>query len=93
MKQQYGGEDAAPAVNLSPKTIAYISELPGKIATFEAAAKVDANPPLTELQNWMGEVRAVKPGESVVYWMRMEDMRSTFLSVPSETNDRAARMF
>lgn len=61
----------------SSNTEAYIKELPGKIATFDAAAAVDAHPPLGQLMDWMSEVREVGPGEAVVYWMRNEDLRST----------------
>lgn len=60
----------------SSSTEAYIKELPGKIATFDAAAPVDAHPPLGQLMDWMSEVRQVDPGEAVVYWMRNEDLRS-----------------
>lgn len=59
----------------SSSTEAYIKELPGKIATHDAAAAVDANPPLGQLLNLMGEARQVALGQSVVYWMRNEDMR------------------
>ena len=59
----------------SPDTGAYIKEIPGKIATRDAAAAVDADLPLEKLLQWMGELRQTGPGESVVYWMRNEDMR------------------
>ncbi|KZT12525.1 DNA photolyase [Laetiporus sulphureus 93-53] len=50
--------------------------LPNKIATAEAAGRVDRDRPLDKLMNVMREVTRCPPeGESVVYWMRMEDMR------------------
>lgn len=63
-------------------TATYIHEMPGKIATREAASAVDANNPLSILEGLMGDesARVVEPGECVVYWMRMEDMRSESVS-------------
>jgi deoxyribodipyrimidine photo-lyase len=50
---------------------------PRKIATAEAAAAVQANPPFLRL---LDEVRNVvrnpQLGKSIVYWMRMGDLRS-----------------
>jgi len=63
-------------VSASPDVEAYVKEVPGRIATHDAA--VDADPPLTKLLNWMGEVRQTRPGESVVYWMRNEDIRGRY---------------
>lgn len=49
-----------------------------KIATAEAAAKVDANPPLSQLNALIAQgFKPTQKGDAVVYWMRMEDMRST----------------
>ena len=50
----------------------------GKIANAEVAAKADEDPPLDQLMRLLkdGKKEATK-GESVVYWMRMEDMRGT----------------
>jgi hypothetical protein len=50
----------------------------GKVASPEAAAATDADPPLKKLQRALEKVNNVpqKPGDAVVYWMRMEDMRS-----------------
>ena len=49
----------------------------GKVATAEDAARADADPPLNQLLRLLGEGKqVVEKGESVVYWMRMEDMRS-----------------
>ena len=48
----------------------------GKVATAEDAARVDADPPLDQLMRLLKEeCPKVENGESVVYWMRMEDMR------------------
>lgn len=57
--------------------------LPNKIATAEAAAKADGDPPLFKLLNALkkGVKHHAKGGGSVVYWMRMADLRSSFSSV------------
>jgi len=50
--------------------------LPNKIATAEAAAKVDASPPFAGLIKALKNgVESPQKGEAVVYWMRMEDLR------------------
>ena len=63
----------------------------GNVASPEAAAVADAEPPLTKFLQAL-DVTTVpqRSGDAVVYWMRMEDMRSlpffphaTFLSSPS----------
>jgi deoxyribodipyrimidine photo-lyase len=48
----------------------------GKVATAEDAARVDANPPLGQLVRLLEQSKKAEKGECVVYWMRMEDMRS-----------------
>lgn len=49
-----------------------------KIATTENAASVDKNPPLQILLDAVADFKNdEEKGDSVVYWMRMEDMRST----------------
>ena len=56
--------------------------LPNKIATAENAAKVDAHPPLLTLLDAVrdhGTNADVAKGDCVVYWMRMEDLRSACL--------------
>ena len=58
-----------------------VYELPGRVATREAAAAVDAHLPLETLLNAMKETRDVETGECVAYWMRMEDMRGEFLGL------------
>lgn len=48
-----------------------------KIATYENAKAVDENPPLDILLNAVEHgIKKPEKGESVVYWMRMEDLRS-----------------
>ena len=48
----------------------------GKIATAEDAARVDKDPPLDQLMRLLkADAPKTEKGESVVYWMRMEDMR------------------
>lgn len=54
---------------------------PNKVATAEAAAKVDANTPLQQLAKLMDSVTLSedkKDGSCVVYWMRKSDLRSEF---------------
>ncbi|KAH8999252.1 DNA photolyase, FAD-binding/Cryptochrome [Lactarius akahatsu] len=49
----------------------------GNVASPEAAAAVDADPPLKKLLRSLENVTTAPPnsGDAVVYWMRMEDMR------------------
>ncbi|KAJ2930231.1 hypothetical protein H1R20_g6905, partial [Candolleomyces eurysporus] len=50
---------------------------PIKVATPEAAAAVDANPPAKQLVAAMGDVvKNPDKGDCVVYWMRMHDLRN-----------------
>ncbi|KAK4689672.1 deoxyribodipyrimidine photo-lyase, partial [Tremellales sp. Uapishka_1] len=63
-------------------------EIKGKIAREDVAAAVDADPPLAQLFR-LQETKGpdVEKGESVVFWMRMEDVRiedSRGLSLASE---------
>jgi hypothetical protein len=48
-----------------------------KVATFENADRVRQNPPVAQLQKLMREVKTgpAHVGTSVIYWMRMQDMR------------------
>ncbi|KAJ7781112.1 DNA photolyase, FAD-binding/Cryptochrome [Mycena metata] len=49
---------------------------PKKIASSEAAAAVDSDPPLSKLLKVVEDGKATrKSGQSVVYWMRMGDLR------------------
>lgn len=49
---------------------------PYKIATPEASAKVDANPPFANLINAIKNgVKSPQKGDAVVHWMRMADLR------------------
>jgi deoxyribodipyrimidine photo-lyase len=52
---------------------------PKKIATVDAAAAVDSDTPLSKLLKAVEDVgKKSKATESVVYWMRMGDLRSSF---------------
>jgi hypothetical protein len=56
-------------------------ELPftlGRVASPEAAAAADADPPLGKLFRALENATTMSPetGDAVAYWMRMEDMRS-----------------
>ncbi|KAJ7764998.1 FAD binding domain of DNA photolyase-domain-containing protein [Mycena maculata] len=49
---------------------------PSKIASFDQAAAVDSDPPLLKLLKAVKDgVSSPKVGESVLYWMRMGDLR------------------
>ena len=51
--------------------------VPNKVATAGNAAKVDASPPMFQLVDAVRRnVKNPPKGECVVYWMRMEDLRS-----------------
>ncbi|WVQ71157.1 hypothetical protein IAR50_000682 [Cryptococcus sp. DSM 104548] len=51
-------------------------EIKGKIATAEDAARMDNDPPIERLYKALDNQKEIKErGESVVYWMRMEDLR------------------
>ncbi|CAG8585406.1 10581_t:CDS:2 [Acaulospora colombiana] len=52
-------------------------EMYNKIATFENADRVRQDPPVPRLQEAIRRAKKEQPavGSSVVYWMRMEDMR------------------
>lgn len=56
-----------------------IYETPGIVATAQAAAEADADPPLKQLNGAISEQHAATStdsnGDAVVYWMRMEDIR------------------
>lgn len=53
------------------------SNMYNKIATAENAAAVDAHPPLQILLQAVDRnVKDPEKGDAVVYWMRLEDMRS-----------------
>lgn len=65
---------------LNPSDVRLMMAPEGKIATAEDAARVDADPPLDQLMRLLKEGSPkVDSGESVVYWMRMEDMRSELI--------------
>ena len=60
---------------------------PIKVATAEAAAAVDANPPCKQLVRALDDVvKNPEKGDCVVYWMRMHDLRSKPLVTNSRIN-------
>ena len=68
---------AAGRKKLRADTPGYNSSSTGKFATADNAAAVDSDPPLPKLL--AGVQNAIKnpaKGDSVVYWMRMADLRS-----------------
>ncbi|KIL00609.1 hypothetical protein PAXRUDRAFT_712848 [Paxillus rubicundulus Ve08.2h10] len=68
------------SVNMSKKktrTVHSSNFSPRKIATAEAAAAVQANPPFSRLLDEVcSVVRSPRLGKSIVYWMRMGDLRT-----------------
>ncbi|KAG8772396.1 hypothetical protein FRC15_002759 [Serendipita sp. 397] len=71
-------EGALPPLKRSKSTKQRLPNMYNKIATFENANRVRENPPVITLQNAVEEAKMqqpTNPGGSVVYWMRMEDMR------------------
>ena len=52
---------------------------PIKVATAEAAAIVDADPPCFKIQEYMQQgLPNPSGGKAVLYWMRLADLRSRF---------------
>jgi len=52
---------------------------PIKVATAEAAATVDADPPCFRIQEYMQQgLPDPSGGKAVLYWMRLADLRSRF---------------
>lgn len=54
------------------------------IASLDNAIAANKNPPVAQLQNALKSIKTpdtVEPGACVVYWMRMEDLRSTSSSI------------
>jgi deoxyribodipyrimidine photo-lyase len=69
---------SSTAAHSAPKRMKVDSSFkPPKVASAEAGARADANPPYLQLQNAVEKVKKSKnePGKCVVYWMRMVDMR------------------
>lgn len=82
LKRAASDDSMKPAVSTGAqsmkKTRRDVEFLPNKIATAENAAKADKNPPFVQLTQCMNStLKTAGGGESVVYWMRMEDMRCT----------------
>ncbi len=73
-KRQRSLSLSSPNNHTMKKTRQDVNFLPNKIATAEDAARVDASPPLLQLVQH--DVNKPPMGECVVYWMRMEDLRS-----------------
>lgn len=60
--------------------------IPNKVASVDAAAAVDANPPLPTLLQAVREgVQIPAKGACIVYWMRMADLRSRFNPLPNSS--------
>lgn len=67
----------------SSETKERVEDMYNKIATFENASRVREDPPVAKLQQAIRDARkeqVADPGKCVVYWMRMQDMRSKFYS-------------
>ncbi|KAF8591412.1 DNA photolyase [Ramaria rubella] len=65
-----------------------------KIATADAAARVDADPPFFQLLKALRENNAIneQEGDSVIYWMRLEDMRIIDNRALALASDRAQKL-
>jgi hypothetical protein len=70
----------APSLSTSPSKKLHLdpSFRAPNVASPEAAAAADADPPLGILLRTLKDVPSESPetGDAVAYWMRMEDMRS-----------------
>ncbi|KAL5530213.1 PHR1_2 [Sanghuangporus sanghuang] len=67
-------------------------QLYNKVATAENAAAVDENPPLWALLDAVkGRKSDPRKGESVVYWMRMEDLRVADNRALSRASEQAQK--
>jgi hypothetical protein len=68
----------ASGLNPTKKPRIEAQYLARKIATPEAAARVDADPPFAKLLRALKETTSTPAkGSAVLYWMRMQDLRST----------------
>ncbi|TFK55994.1 hypothetical protein OE88DRAFT_1731629 [Heliocybe sulcata] len=77
---------------LAKKMKKYNTFLPRRVATAEAAASADAEPPLKKLlQAVKNGVKSPPRGEAVVYWMRMEDLRISDNRALSSASTQARR--
>ncbi|KAJ7094646.1 FAD binding domain of DNA photolyase-domain-containing protein [Mycena belliarum] len=73
MKRTLSSANPAPASKRLRSSAAFN---PNKIATVEAAAAIDADPPLHKLLEAVKDgVQTPRTGKSIVYWMRMGDLR------------------
>ena len=75
-----GGEPPNISAHPLKRTRRDAQFLPNKIATVENAARADQYTPLAKLTEAMKHCDAVEAarGDAVVYWMRMEDLRSKY---------------
>ncbi|THV08429.1 hypothetical protein K435DRAFT_832911 [Dendrothele bispora CBS 962.96] len=65
---------------------------PRKVATAEAAAAVDKDPPLYKLLNAVEDgAKRPEKGQSVVYWMRLADLRISDNRALSEASEQAKK--
>ncbi|KAF8897650.1 DNA photolyase, FAD-binding/Cryptochrome [Infundibulicybe gibba] len=67
---------ASPLVNIHKKHRTNYNPVLNKVATPEAAAAVDADPPLPKLLKAIQNgIKTPDIGSSIIYWMRMADLR------------------
>lgn len=71
-------------VRKTQHTVETVPNIYDKIATFENADRARQNPPVAQLQDLLRVAKSTSPaiGSSVIYWMRMEDMRRKFFTFP-----------
>jgi len=73
------GELPLPKKRKIGKESKSVPKVYNRIASLDNATTVNKNPPVAQLQNALKSVKApdtLEPGACIVYWMRMEDLRS-----------------
>lgn len=79
------GEDSPSKKLETGKENKHAPKVYNRIASLDNAAAANKNPPVAQLQHALKSVKTpdtVDPGACVVYWMRMEDLRSTSSLMP-----------
>jgi len=74
------GEGSPPKKLKTARETKIAPKVYGRIASLENATAVNKHPPVAQVQDALKNVKTpntVNPGACVVYWMRMEDLRST----------------
>jgi len=73
-------DDSGPTKRQRPTTPSF---RPIKIASAEAAGRVDADPPMNQLEKLLeAGLKKARKGKCVIYWMRMADLRGNISCPP-----------